>query len=122
MPLANVVFDVRFLKNPYWVPELRPLTGMDISVREYVMDQDSARQFLEHLIVLLKNIVPRFNKGKIDNFTIAFGCTGGQHRSVSLAEALAGCLHEIVRDCEIIVQHRELVCQRTVSDSLERTV
>jgi RNase adapter protein RapZ len=114
VPLANVVFDVRFLKNPYWVPELRPLTGMDLEVRKYVCDQISAMQFLDSLMTLLENIIPRFKESKMADFSIAFGCTGGQHRSVSLAETLAERLTEVVADCEIILQHRELGRQRTI--------
>src|SRR5271170_6589757 len=85
-PVANMVFDVRFLKNPFWVPELRPLTGLDKPVREYVLSQEAARDFLDSLMQLLSQLLPKFEELEIYEFSIALGCTGGQHRSAALAE------------------------------------
>src|SRR5579883_1726653 len=78
-PAVNAVFDVRFLKNPFWVEHLRPLTGRDVPVQEYVMNQKAARDFLDHLVALLVNLVPHLQENSMSEFSIAFGCTGGQH-------------------------------------------
>lgn len=107
-PLANIVFDVRFLKNPYWVEELRPLTGRDISVQQYVLEQELAQDFLETLKVLLAKVLPKMAELKVGKFVIAFGCTGGQHRSATLVEKLADELALAYPDYKIIKQHREL--------------
>lgn len=107
-PLANVLFDVRFLKNPYWVEELRPLSGRDLPVRDYVMEQTSAQQFIEHLFALVGQMMPAMFDTKGDEFTIALGCTGGQHRSVAVAEDLASRLKDTYPDYQIVLSHREL--------------
>ena len=83
---ADLVFDCRFLPNPHWIPELRSLTGLDEEVRNYVLGQESTTAFLEHMVPLLEFLIPSYvDEGKA-YLTIAFGCTGGHHRSVSLAE------------------------------------
>jgi len=107
-PLANVVFDVRFLKNPYWVEELRPLTGLDNSVQQYVLEQELAQDFLESMKVLLSKILPKMAELKVEKFVIAFGCTGGQHRSATLVEKLAEELAKTYPTYNIQKQHREL--------------
>jgi len=107
-PEANVVFDVRFLKNPYWVEELRPLTGLDDAVQAYVLSQQAAREFIESIVALLCNVLPEISRLKAKNFTIAFGCTGGQHRSATLAEALAARLAEAFPHFAVKAVHREL--------------
>jgi UPF0042 nucleotide-binding protein len=86
---ADLVFDVRFLKNPFFVPELKPLSGQDASVRDYVLEQPDAQQFLEHASGLMGFCVPRFEREGKSYLTVALGCTGGRHRSVALAERLA---------------------------------
>lgn len=86
---ADLVFDVRFLKNPFFVPELKPLSGRDASVREYVLGQADAQAFLEHVGGLVGFCVPRFEREGKAYLTVALGCTGGRHRSVALAEHLA---------------------------------
>lgn len=86
---ADLVFDVRFLKNPFFVPELKPLSGRDASVRDYVLGQADAQTFLEHAGGLVGFCVPRFEKEGKAYLTVALGCTGGRHRSVALAECLA---------------------------------
>jgi RNase adapter protein RapZ len=88
-PLANALFDVRFLKNPYWVEELRPLTGKDQPVQEYVLNQQVGRDFLDGLVDLFSSLVPQIEKNNTSEFRIAFGCTGGQHRSAAMVELLA---------------------------------
>jgi UPF0042 nucleotide-binding protein len=86
---ADVVLDVRFLRNPHFVPELRPLSGIDESIRRYVLDTDEAAGFVERAANLLEFCVPRFEREGKSYVTIAVGCTGGRHRSVVIAEHLA---------------------------------
>lgn len=107
-PVANLLFDVRFLQNPYWVEELRPLSGLDKPVRDYVMEQGSACGFLEHLLPLVEQVMPLMFATKSHVFTIALGCTGGQHRSVSVAETLAEALRAKYPDIVIDIEHREM--------------
>ena len=78
--------DVRFLDNPYWVPGLRELTGLDEPVRRYVLEQGPARELLDRLESDLRWAVPRYHR---DRLTAAFGCTGGRHRSVVIAAEMA---------------------------------
>jgi UPF0042 nucleotide-binding protein len=113
-PSANIVFDVRFLQNPYWVEELRPLSGRDRPVQDYVLKQELAQDFLAFLTNMLKKILPHMEERKIDRYTIALGCTGGQHRSATLVEALAKQLAEIFPDYKVSVLHRELDNQKVV--------
>ena len=89
MPLdADLVFDVRFLPNPYYLEELRPLTGLDRPVAQYVFDSVQARTFMEKVEDLLDFLLPLYvEEGKL-NLNIAVGCTGGRHRSVAVASAL----------------------------------
>ena len=107
-PSANVVFDVRFLKNPYWVEELKPLTGKDKPVQNYVLEQPLAQEFLESLTGMLQKILPCMLEAKHDRYTIALGCTGGQHRSASLVEALGPRLRELFPKYKVTIHHREL--------------
>lgn len=107
-PTANAVFDMRFLKNPYWVEELRPLTGLDSPVQEYVMNQIAASEFLDSLLVMLEKLIPRLLELDVTEFSIAFGCTGGQHRSTTMAELLAKRLKALDLNIEIELSHREL--------------
>jgi UPF0042 nucleotide-binding protein len=107
-PLANVVFDVRFLKNPFWVDELKPLTGLDSPVQQYVLEQELAQDFLETLKILLGKVLPKMAELRVGQFVIAFGCTGGQHRSATLVEKLADELAETYPDYKIVKVHREL--------------
>lgn len=85
-PEADLVFDVRFLPNPHFIPEFRPLTGRDPQVAQYVMDFPQTKEFLERTTDLLRFLLPHYVKEGKSYLTIAFGCTGGQHRSVALAE------------------------------------
>lgn len=107
-PHANILFDVRFLKNPYWVEELRPLTGLDLPVQEYVLGQALAKDFLEMLVELLGKVLPKMAELEVEQFVIAFGCTGGQHRSTTLVEALGKLLEERYSSYKIRKVHREL--------------
>lgn len=86
---ADMVLDVRFLPNPYFIPELRPFPGTDPRVAQYVLEQPDAKAFLERLIELLGFLLPRYRAEGKSYLTIAIGCTGGKHRSVALAAALS---------------------------------
>jgi UPF0042 nucleotide-binding protein len=86
---ADLLADMRFLPNPFWVDELRPLTGLDPEVAGYVMEQDGAKEFLDRFIALIET-VSRGYLGEGKRFvTVAIGCTGGKHRSVAMAEEIA---------------------------------
>jgi UPF0042 nucleotide-binding protein len=107
LPLdADLVLDCRFLPNPYWVEELRPLSGLDAPVRDYVMAQDATNAFLERVDDLVGALLPAFVAEGKSYLTIALGCTGGRHRSVVLAEALAVRLR--ARGTSPIVVHRDI--------------
>lgn len=105
---ADLMFDVRFLKNPHWVPSLRPLTGKDPAVAAYIRRQPTARAAIKKLSTLLHWMVPLYvHEGK-SYLTIAVGCTGGKHRSVYVAEALKRELKDI-KGVSTKVVHRDLV-------------
>lgn len=105
LPLdADLVFDVRFLPNPYYKPELRNLTGLDKDVYDYVMDHEESEAFYQHLIGLLKPILPGYQKEGKSVLTIAIGCTGGQHRSVAFAHRLA---EDLKTDWVVNETHRD---------------
>lgn len=91
---ADIVIDVRFLPNPFYEPELRGLTGLDASVRDYVIDKPETQEFLKRWYALLDLMVPGYVEEGKQYLTIAVGCTGGQHRSVALAEATGAHLAE----------------------------
>ena len=103
---VDVVLDCRFLPNPHWVEALRPLTGRDEPVRRYVLDQAATAAFLQHLDGLLALLLPAYVAEGKAYLTLAFGCTGGRHRSVAIAEAVAGLLRE--RGVEPTVVHRDV--------------
>ena len=86
---ADLVFDVRFLPNPYYLPELRNQTGVDEPVYDYVMNHPESEDFYKHLLALIEPILPSYQKEGKSVLTIAMGCTGGQHRSVAFAKRLA---------------------------------
>jgi UPF0042 nucleotide-binding protein len=104
---ADLVFDTRFLQNPYYVPELRDHSGLTAPVREFVMSQDGAREFLGHVEGLLEFGIPAFEAEGKSRLTIGIGCTGGRHRSIVLAEQLAAWLREQGHG-PVEVFHREL--------------
>ncbi|GAB2027108.1 RNase adapter RapZ [Lactovum odontotermitis] len=101
---ADLVFDVRFLPNPYYVPELRNHTGQDPEVYDYVMNNETAESFYTHLMALLTPILPDYEREGKSVLTIAFGCTGGQHRSVAFAERLSKAL---AADWRVNTSHRD---------------
>lgn len=95
LPLdADLVFDVRFLPNPYYVSELRPLSGLDEGVARFVLDRDETREFMDRLTALLNFVMPLYAEEGRYTLHIAIGCTGGRHRSVAVADALARRLSE----------------------------
>lgn len=100
------VFDVRFLPNPHWVDELRPLTGLDQAVCAYVLDQPEAKEFVTRIDDLLGFLLPGYIKEGKAYLTVAFGCTGGRHRSVALAVEIASRLR--ARGYEPSVIHRDI--------------
>jgi len=106
---SDLVFDVRFLDNPHYKAELRPLTGLDPAVARFIADDPGIEGFFDGLTGLLAPLLPRFRTEGKSYLTIAVGCTGGQHRSVYVAERLAAWLRE--RGERVSVSHRELTQQ-----------
>jgi UPF0042 nucleotide-binding protein len=103
---VDLVFDVRFLPNPHYVPRLQPHTGLDSEVREYVLQWPQAQAFRDKLFDMVEFLLPHFVEEGKSHLTIAIGCTGGQHRSVVLAEALAD--HLRARGYESRPRHRDI--------------
>jgi UPF0042 nucleotide-binding protein len=91
---SNIVMDVRFLPNPFFVPELKSGSGLDAAVRDYVLGSDAAIQFREHFSPLIEMLLPAYRREGKAYLTISIGCTGGRHRSVAIAEATAAQLRE----------------------------
>ncbi len=91
-PNADLVFDVRFLPNPYFVPELKPLTGKSPAVAAHVLERPETQEFLSRVADLLAFLLPRYQKEGKSYLTVAIGCTGGKHRSVAVAQALVDTL------------------------------
>jgi hypothetical protein len=97
---ASWVIDVRLLDNPYWVDELRPLDGRDPRVRDYVINQPAAQDLLDNLEKTLRGAIPNYRKRGRSQLVVAFGCTGGRHRSVAMAREMASRL-ENVEDVDV---------------------
>ena len=91
---VDMVIDCRFLPNPHWVEELRPFTGLDEPVRQYVLEQPATQLFIDKVDDLLQLLLPGFVKEGKAYFTLGIGCTGGQHRSVVIAEEIARCIEQ----------------------------
>ncbi|MFR7985857.1 MAG: RNase adapter RapZ [Clostridia bacterium] len=107
MPLgADMVFDMRFVPNPYYVKSLRSLTGNNKKVRDYVMKQEVARDFMDRTEKMLLDLIPYYMKEGKYSLNLAFGCTGGQHRSVSAANEMAERLR--AKGKRVTVEHRDL--------------
>lgn len=104
---ADMIIDVRFLPNPHWVEQLRPLSGRDAAVRDYVLERDDAKEFLAQLEAMVRFVAPRFVAEQKRRLVLAIGCTGGRHRSVSLVHGLAARLRD---DPGLVlsVSHRDL--------------
>ena len=105
---VDTIFDVRFLPNPHYDPELRPLTGHDAPVRDAVLGQADARVFVEKVSELLSFLIPRYAAEGKTYFTLGVGCTGGRHRSVVIVEELAKQLRQAGGDTDLFVRHRDL--------------
>ncbi len=102
----DLLFDLRFLPNPHFIPELRALTGEDPGVREYIMERPDAREFLRRLEEFLEYLMPRYRSEGKSYLTIGLGCTGGRHRSVAISLLVAGRLRE--RGYEVNIKHRDI--------------
>lgn len=103
---ADLVFDVRFLPNPHWVPELKPLRGTDVDVAEYVLSNPDAAEFVDRLDDLIAFLLPRYESEGKSYVSIGIGCTGGHHRSVAIAEELGRRLEK--RGIRAAVRHRDV--------------
>ncbi|GHU61104.1 nucleotide-binding protein [Clostridia bacterium] len=103
---ADFIFDTRFIPNPFYVPGLRDLTGRDAEVREYVLSHEDSRFFLDEIQMLTFRLKPSFNREGKPSLNIAFGCTGGRHRSVSMAIELTNRLTAAGEN--VTLRHREI--------------
>ena len=103
---SDLVFDVRFLPNPYYIAELKHLTGNDEPIREFVMKNEEANHFLYKLIELMDFLIPNYQKEGKYQLVTSIGCTGGKHRSVTLANALYSALKE--RGYSVKIEHRDI--------------
>jgi len=103
---ADLVFDVRFLPNPHFVEELRPLTGQHPKVRDYVLSPETSQTFLQRLYDLISYLLPFYEKEGKTYLTIALGCTGGKHRSVSIGESLKSLIDQL--GYATILYHRDI--------------
>ncbi|MCC8097338.1 MAG: RNase adaptor protein RapZ, partial [Eubacterium sp.] len=105
-PEADLVFDVRFLPNPFYIPEMRNLTGQDKIVSDFVLKSDEAQEFSKKLCDMIEFLIPNYkNEGKT-RLVIAFGCTGGKHRSVTFAVKLYNHLTE--KGYSTLISHRDI--------------
>ncbi|MDO4557009.1 MAG: RNase adapter RapZ, partial [Lachnospiraceae bacterium] len=104
---ADLVFDVRFLPNPYYIEDLRPKSGNDQEVRDYVMDNEKAHEFLNKLTDMVEFLIPNYILEGKHQLVIAIGCTGGKHRSVTLANELYRFLED-KQDYGIKIEHRDI--------------
>ena len=102
---ADIIWDVRFLPNPHYIPELRPQTGMDAPVYDYVMKQPETQAFCSKLIDVIEFCLPGYKKEGKSSVTIAIGCTGGKHRSVAIAERIAN--HLKTDNYAVNISHRD---------------
>ncbi len=102
---ADFIADARFLHNPHWIPALRPLTGLDPAVREFVLGSEGAQQFVAQYAALLGGVLELYRSYDKHSVTIGIGCTGGKHRSVAIAEALGEALRE--QGIHVRVTHRD---------------
>lgn len=103
---ADFVFDLRFLPNPFWIPELRAASGTDATVAEFVLSQEGAEDFVAQVVALLRTVMAGYRRENRRYATVAFGCTGGKHRSVAIAERL--CEELGGTDLQTFIVHRDL--------------
>jgi UPF0042 nucleotide-binding protein len=103
---ADLMFDVRCLPNPYYIPELKEQTGLDERVYDYVMQWEQSIGFRDRLLDMVDYLLPLYRSGGRNRLTIAIGCTGGHHRSVSMVRAL--CAHLQAQGQDVTVFHRDI--------------
>lgn len=101
---ADIVFDVRFLPNPYFIEALKELSGRDDEVRDFILNNEDSKEFIKKLTEFLEFLLPKFNKEGKSYLTIAIGCTGGKHRSVVIADTIS----EHFKDLSPIIRHRDV--------------
>lgn len=103
---SDLVFDVRFIPNPYYIPDMRELTGNDDKIKNYVMKWPESQQFLDKLQDMVEFLIPNYIKEGKNQLVISIGCTGGKHRSVTLANAL----YLLLKQCghRVIIDHRDI--------------
>jgi UPF0042 nucleotide-binding protein len=105
---SDLVVDVRFLPNPFWIPELREFTGRDETVRDYVLSQDGAEEFITRYLELLGIVAAGYRREGKRYLTVSVGCTGGKHRSVAISEEIARRLKASDHGLTVSVAHRDL--------------
>ena len=103
---ANYMADMRFIPNPHWIPELRPLTGLDAPVRDYVLQNTGTEEFISSYLAALRPVLEGYRREGKYYATLAIGCTGGKHRSVAVTDEIARMLGELP-DVNVHVQHRD---------------
>ncbi|MCE1226024.1 MAG: RNase adapter RapZ [Geobacteraceae bacterium] len=103
---ANLVMDVRFLPNPHFVPELRPYSGLEPQVRDFVLEQQDTKVFLDQFLSLLQFLIPAYRREGKSYLTIAIGCTGGRHRSVAITQAAASRFEAL--GLKVRISHRDI--------------
>ncbi|MBK5092344.1 MAG: RNase adapter RapZ [Actinobacteria bacterium] len=107
LPLdADIIIDLRFLPNPYWVEELKDLNGLDSMVVDYIMDFESAKEFVRSFVDLIESLIPLYQFERKYHLTIGVGCTGGKHRSIVIANELASSLTS--DGFQVAVTHRDI--------------
>lgn len=104
---ADHVADCRFLPNPFWIPELKPLTGLDRAVSDYVLSLPGAREFIDGYVDALRPVLEGYSRENKRHATIALGCTGGKHRSVAMAEEIKARL-SVLPGLAVSIKHRDL--------------
>lgn len=104
---ADVMLDMRCLPNPFYIENLRPLTGNDAEVQDYVMSDPAATTYLERILALLSHTIPLYQKEGRSQLVIAIGCTGGKHRSVTMANRIAEALKSMT-DGQVLSYHRDI--------------
>ena len=103
---ADLVFDVRCLPNPYYVDELKTHTGLEQCVRDYVMGFEESKEYFRRITEMITYLLPYYRREGKSELVVAFGCTGGRHRSVCFAEQFAEYMRE--QGCRVLVSHQEL--------------
>ena len=103
---SDLVFDVRFIQNPLYIPELKPYSGLNEPVRDYVMEQQETKEFLSKITDMLQFLIPNYQKEGKRQLIISIGCTGGRHRSVAIAQEIYNRLNE--KNYDVYVEHRDI--------------